>query len=364
MKFVLYAHSVASDWNNGHAHFMRGILTELEARGHRTLVLEPADGWSRSNLIADQGTEPLARFAATFPTLTVQTYGADFDHAAALADADAVVVHEWTPPDLVTRIGRLRAHGGRFKLLFHDSHHRGVTDEDAIQAMPLADYDGVLAFGETLRRRYERLGWGRRVFTWHEAADTRLFKPLRTEAPREDIVWIGNWGDGERTQELLDYLITPARDLGFTGTVHGVRYPPEALHHLERTELRYRGWIANADVPAAFARHCMTVHVPRRPYVDALPGIPTIRVFEALACGIPLVCAPWNDDEGLFRPGWDYLLARDPDEMRRHLDALAHDASLAASLADSGLRRIQERHTCAHRVDELLAILETIGARP
>ena len=45
----------------------------------------------------------------------------------------------------------------------------------------------------------------------------------------------------------------------------------------------------------------MTVHVPRRPYVDALPGIPTIRVFEALACGIPLVSAPWRDEEGLFR---------------------------------------------------------------
>ena len=104
----------------------------------------------------------------------------------------------------------------------------------------------------------------------------------------------------------------------------------------------------------------MTVHVPRPPYVEALPGIPTIRVFEALACGIPLVSAPWSDSEGLFRPGEDFLMARDPEDMTRHLRALAHDPELARSLAASGLERIRSRHTCAHRVDELLAILEEL----
>jgi spore maturation protein CgeB len=105
----------------------------------------------------------------------------------------------------------------------------------------------------------------------------------------------------------------------------------------------------------------MTVHVPRRPYVEALPGIPTIRVFEALACGIPLVSAPWRDEEGLFRPGEDFLVARDSTEMTRHLDALRHDAGMAQGLRDSGLARIQARHSCAHRVDDLLAILAQRG---
>jgi len=107
----------------------------------------------------------------------------------------------------------------------------------------------------------------------------------------------------------------------------------------------------------------MTVHVPRRPYVDALPGIPTIRVFEALACGIPLVSAPWRDDEDLFDEGTDFLVARDGDEMKRQLNALRNDPELARSVAQSGRRRVLEQHTCAHRVDELLAILRRIGAR-
>ncbi len=219
----------------------------------------------------------------------------------------------------------------------------------------------MLAFGETLRCRYERLGWGRRVFTWHEAADTTLFRPLLPSGAQKDLVWIGNWGDGERAQELHDFLIEPARQAGLKGSVHGVRYPPEALDRLAATDLDYQGWLPNAEAPASFAQHRMTIHVPRRPYVEALPGIPTIRVFEALACGIPLVSAPWSDQEGLFRPGQDFLTARDTAEMTRHLNAIRHDQDLAQALVASGLHRIRERHTCAHRVDELLAILESIA---
>jgi spore maturation protein CgeB len=95
--------------------------------------------------------------------------------------------------------------------------------------------------------------------------------------------------------------------------------------------------------------------------VEALPGIPTIRVFEALACGIPLVSAPWRDEEGLFAPGEYFLVAGDGAEMTRHLKALRHDAAMAQGLRDNGLARILARHSCAHRVDELLNVLVKRG---
>jgi len=362
MKFVLYTHSLQSDWNHGNAHFLRGLLSELQSRGHKTLALEPADGWSRSNLLADQGTSALHRFAQDFPGLTSRSYGEGFDHEAALADADVVLVHEWTDPDLVAALGRLRRSGAPFTLLFHDTHHRGVSDEQAIADLRLADYDAVLAFGATLKERYERQGWGRQVFVWHEAADTRVFRPMPEMEPEADLVWIGNWGDGERERELQEFLIEPATRLGLSGTVHGVRYPEPALAALARSPLAYRGWLANADVPRTFARHRMTMHVPRRPYVAALPGIPTIRMFEALACGIPLVSAPWDDAEGLFRGDCDYLRAADGEAMTRHLQALKADPELRRTIAASGLETIRRRHTCAHRVDELLAILALRGS--
>jgi len=361
MQFVLYTHSLRSDWNHGNAHFLRGILRELSARGHETLALEPEESWSRDNLMSDQGPHALDRFEVDFPELATQSYGPDFDHDAALADADVVIVHEWTDPVIVARIGSIRRKGAPFTLLFHDTHHRGVSDADAIAGLALADYDAVLAFGDTLRERYEQAGWGRRAFTWHEAADTRLFHPIDMQK-QADLIWIGNWGDGEREQELRTFLIEPARKLHLSGIVHGVRYPQAALDNLRTSSLRYGGWIANADAPRAFAQHRMTVHVPRRPYVKALPGIPTIRMFEALACGIPLVSAPWSDSEHLFRGGTDYLIARDGDEMATHLDALRHDPALAASVAGHGLATIRARHTCAHRVDELMGILAACGS--
>ncbi|MBB4016499.1 spore maturation protein CgeB [Chelatococcus caeni] len=360
MRFLFYTHSLVSDWNHGNAHFLRGVMRELLARGHEALALEPADGWSRTNLLADQGEVAVERFARDFPMLRSQVYGPDFAHEKALDEADVVIVHEWTDPALVARIGRARREGGRFTLIFHDTHHRAVSARPEIAALQLKDYDCVLAFGEALRQRYLAAGWGGEVATWHEAADTRLFRPLEEER-RGDLVWIGNWGDGERSAELAAMLIEPARRLGLAGEVRGVRYPPEALEQLATTGLKYRGWIANADVPVAFARHRVTVHVPRRPYVEALPGIPTIRVFEALACGIPLISAPWSDSEGLFRPGEDFLVASDGEAMARMLRDVLHDPALAASLAASGLRTILARHTCAHRVDELLGLIARRG---
>ena len=224
----------------------------------------------------------------------------------------------------------------------------------------LSGYDAVLAFGEALSAVYRGWGWEDRVFTWHEAADTRLFKPPADPAGRQGAVWIGNWGDGERTAELEQFLFGPARQAGMPLDVYGVRYPDEALTMLDRYGAAYHGWLPNWRAPEVFARHVLTVHVPRRYYATVLPGIPTIRVFEALACGIPLVSAPWDDAEGLFSPGQDYLVAQDGAEMRAHIEALRDDAGLRARLAAHGLATIQARHTCAHRADELLRILERL----
>jgi len=361
MRFVFYTHSLISDWNHGNAHFLRGVMRDLVRRGHKALALEPQQSWSRENLLHAQGQAALDRFRIDFPELDTVIYDAAFDHEAALDEADIVVVHEWTDPALVERLGNMRAAGADFTLLFHDTHHRAVSSRGDIATLDLSGYDAVLAFGETLRQRYLDAGWGRQVFVWHEAADTLTFRSMPEEPRQGDLIWIGNWGDDERTAEIAEYLVEPARILGLSGEVRGVRYPDSAIAALQRAGLSYGGWIANAEVPRAFARHGLTVHIPRRPYVEALPGIPTIRVFEALACGIPLISAPWIDAERLFHPGEDFLFAHNGEEMRRQMRAVLDDADLAASLVSNGLATIRARHTCHHRVDELLAILKSIG---
>ena len=357
MRVIVFCHSLVSDWNHGNAHFLRGICSELLARGHLVEVYEPADAWSVTKLVAEHGAAPLQGFARAYPRLRSSRYvAAELDLELALDQADLVLVHEWSDHALVRRIGEHRKANPQYRLLFHDTHHRAVTAPESMAAYDLRHYDGVLAFGSAIRDLYRAKGWAERAWTWHEAADPRVFQPLAGQPHEGELVWIGNWGDGERTAELHEFLLEPVRSLGLQARIHGVRYPEHALAALREAGIAYGGWLPNYEAPKAFARHRVTVHVPRRPYVQALPGIPTIRVFEALACGIPLVCAPWEDCEGLFEPGEDFLLARDGAQMRRQLRDVLHDPGLARALAEHGRRTILARHTCAHRVDELLAI--------
>lgn len=357
MRVVIFTHSLVSCWNHGNAHFLRGIVSELMDRGHEIRIFEPHEGWSFQNLLADGGVEAVSEFRRAFPHLESRFYTlADLDLEAGLKGADLVLVHEWNEPELVQRVGRYRAEHPECKVLFHDTHHRSVTDPEAMGRYDLRHYDGVLAYGESIREVYLANGWADRVWTWREAADVRVFRPLESAAKEGDLIWIGNWGDGERSQELREFLIEPVKALKLRARVHGVRYPPHALAMLEEAGIEYGGWLPNHRAPDAFSRFRVTIHVPRRPYVTALHGIPTIRPFEALACGIPLISAPWEDSEGLFRAGEDYLVARDGEEMRRQLAAVLLDGSLANRLREHGLATIYRRHTCGHRVDELLDI--------
>lgn len=369
MNIVLFYHSVLSDWNHGNAHFLRGVVTELQARGHQVVVYEPHNAWSVQNLVHDHGLMPLREVLEVYPTLKSIRYelvSLDLDHV--LQDTDLVIVHEWNDPQLVHQIGQHRRRNNHYRLLFHDTHHRSLSASDTIAAYDLSAFDGVLAFGQVVRDRYLRQEWAARAWVWHEAADTHVFHPhVRTVASKEfptgDLVWIGNWGDDERTQRLHEFLIEPVRRIGLTAHAYGVRYPQDALACLEQAGIDYRGWLPNYQVPTAFAHHRVTVHIPRQPYVCALPGIPTIRVFEALACGIPLICSPWEDSEGLFTPGHDYLIARSGREMRHHLRMVLNDDAVAHCLAEHGRQTICARHTCRHRVDELMQICDELGVK-
>ncbi|HEX6718277.1 MAG TPA: glycosyltransferase, partial [Pyrinomonadaceae bacterium] len=300
-------------------------------------------------------SEPLFEFHNAYPQLSTNRYELDqLKLEQALSNAELVIVHEWNEPELIERIGEYRRVKGNFVLLFHDTHHRIAGHETL--PFSLGNYDGVLAYGQVLTDKYLRNRWAKRAWTWHEAADVRVFHPLPHIPRTLDLVWIGNWGDDERTAELQEFLTEPVRDLQLNAEVYGVRYPDEAIAALARAGIRYRGWLPNYKVPEAFAGAKVTLHIPRRPYVRELPGIPTIRPFEALACGIPLICSPWHDTERLFTAGKDFLIARNSDEMKQLISRVLSESSLAEELAVHGLATIKQRHTCAHRVDELLEI--------
>jgi spore maturation protein CgeB len=367
LSFRIFAHSWISDWNHGNAHFLRGLASELVKAGHQVRCYEERNGWSMRNL-AEEGPRAAAAaltdFHKVFPELDVRLYaqtGLNEFLAAELHGADVVLVHEWNSPDVVAAILALKTKL-KFRALFHDTHHRAYTSPQEILRMPLAQFDGVMAFGEAIRRIYTD-GFGiKRAWTFHEAADTAHFFPIES-AKNTDVIWIGNWGDEERTRELEEFLIKPAAGmLDYKFAVHGVRYPKRALEQLATSKVEFRGYLPNLRAPEMYARSKISLHVPRRFYANGLSGVPTIRVFEALAAGSPLVCAPWNDSEGLFRPGEDYICVPDSAAMLAELRHLLRDDHARQQLAANGLETIHARHTCAHRAQQLVEICHELEA--
>ena len=214
-----------------------------------------------------------------------------------------------------------------------------------------------------LRTLYrERFGLTR-VWTLHEAADVSVFYPQAAQERTNDVVWIGNWGDNERSAEIQEFLLQPAAMLGRDRrcVIYGVRYPPEGLEALANAGVRYGGYLPNLEAPCKYGSSAVTVHIPRRQYSSAMPGIPTIRVFEALACGIPLVSAPWRDSEALFRHG-DFLFVTDGEQMKDALERLLRNPPQAQDQAARGLETILARHTCDHRAQELTDIRQELLA--
>jgi spore maturation protein CgeB len=367
LKFRLFAHSWTSDWNHGNAHFLRGLAYELLKLGHDVRCYEEINSWSMCNLMRESPATARAaidQFWSSFPGLDVRFYDSRLNlrqfAEEELAGASIVLVHEWTPLEVVNTVLALRRKLG-FRALFHDTHHRAYTSPQEISKLNVQRFDSVLAFGEALRRIYEQAFGAKRVWTFHEAADIAHFSPVQSP-PNTDVVWIGNWGDEERTRELEEFLLRPAAALPDKKiAVHGVRYPSRTREKLADAGIEYRGYLPNLRTPQVYGESLLTLHVPRRFYANGLSGIPTIRVFEALACGIPLICSPWSDTDGLFCPGEDYLSVEDGKAMEAEIRHLLRDDKARLQMAARGLQTIHQRHTCRHRATQLLEICEELG---
>ncbi len=374
VRVVVFCHSLVSDWNHGNAHFLRGVVTELMSRGHDVRVLEPEDGWSRSNLANDHGAEAIAGFHRAYPRLRSETYSAAaLDVDAIVGDADLVIVHEWTDHDLVAAIGRSHARRGdrdpAVSRLPSSIGHRPGGDVRlrpvAIRRRPRLRRSGARSLSPAPLGGTEP-GPGTRPRTHRSSIRVRQTpvpprRSRRTFAATSSGSATGVTMNGRRSS--MSSCSSPSGDSDSA--------PRSSVCATRRT--RRPGWRPTASTtadgcPTISHRRCtprfaITVHVPRRPYLESLPGIPTIRPFEALACGIPLVSARWDRTGGLFSPGEDFLVARDGDEMTTQLSRLIHDPELRCRLSRRGLETIRARHTCAHRVDQLLAVCSDLRSQ-
>ena len=113
------------------------------------------------------------------------------------------------------------------------------------------------------------------MYVFHEAADIRIFVPR--EADKEhDVVWIGNWGDDERSEQIRDYLIGTRQESADADASrsHGVRYPTRVRQSFDKAGIHYEGWVPNFAVPEVFANARMTLHILRSFYCSRPAGHP------------------------------------------------------------------------------------------
>lgn len=359
MRFALFYQSVISDWNHGNAHFLRGVMRALQRRGHEVVCYEQQDNWSLSNLLQEE-PDAIANFERRFPDLRYERYEAVAGLEAwlrqRLSGADVAIVHEWNEPPIIRLISQLCRELG-VRSLFHDTHYRVVLDEDYRRQLDLPGFDVILAYSPSLAERHHAFGHSD-VRVLHEAADVTVFGPR--DVPKvHDVVFVGNCGEEDRREGIDSLLFGPRRALPHLGfAMYGVRYPESVLAAMRNgLNIDFRGRLANVDVPAVYSAAKVVLHVPRRPYVELLPGTPTIRIFEALASGACLVSAVWPDTDGLFQAGRDYMVANTACQMREAIDWLCRDDASREGFGRRGRQTILERHTCDHRAAQLLEML-------
>jgi len=359
VKFALFYQSVISDWNHGNAHFLRGFMRALQQRGHEATCYEQEDNWSLRHLLAEE-PDAIEKFRSRFPDLRFERYrlGPDLGDwlIEKLRAADVALIHEWNEPEVARLVAEVARQLG-VHTLFHDTHYRVALDDGYRESLDLPRFDRILAYSRSLAERYRALGF-RNVQVLHEAADVTVFGP-RDVPKRDDVVFVGNCGDEDRIDDVERFIFESRRALPeLRYAMYGVRYPERVLRAMGNgLNVEFRGRLANVDVPEVYSAAKVVLHVPRRQYVELLPGTPTIRMFEALASRACLVSSPWPDTDQLFTAGQDYALARDPDEMARTISRLVGDENAREELSRHGRETILARHTCGHRADELLGML-------
>ena len=352
MKLVILGLSITSSWGNGHATTFRGLVRELAARGHDVLFLERDAPW-----YAAHRDLPQPPYGRTHLYSSVEDLQARF--GGEVASADAVMVGSYVPEGVAVGEWATDTAGGT--LAFYDIDtpvtlaKLAAGDEEYLSADLIVCYDLYLSFtgGPTLRRIEEEYGspCARPLYC---SVDPELYYPeARADAgPRWALGYLGTYSpDRQPTLERL--LLEPARrDPGARMVVAGPQYPAAVawppnvarVEHLPPAE--HRGF---------YNAQRFTLNVTRAEMIRAGYS-PSVRLFEAAACGVPIISDRWDGLEDFFTPGDEILVADTADDV----SSLLHNTSPqeAAAIGERARRRVLSAHTAAHRAAELEAYLE------
>lgn len=354
MKIVFLGLSITSSWGNGHATNYRALVRELSRRGHDVLFCERDVPWYAAQ--RDLPEPPWGR---------TSLYGSLDDlaerHGEDVAGADLLVVGSYVPDGVAVAEWALDLAGGATAFYDIDTPvtlgklRRG--DHEYLTPELIGRYDLYLSFtgGPTLEVLERELGARHAVF-FPCLVDPEAYPPLDAPA-RWDLGYLGTYSE-DRQPALERLLLEPAARLPKASfVVAGPRYPeaiewPENVARIEH--------LAPGDHPSFYASQRFTLNVTREE-MRAAGWSPSVRLFEAAACGVPVISDRWPGLDSIFRVGEEILVADSADEAVAFLTEV--EEAERREIAARARRRVLAEHTAERRCDALEHEVAAVAAR-
>jgi spore maturation protein CgeB len=354
VKIVFLGLSITSSWGNGHATNYRALVRELTARGHEVLFCERDAPWYAAE-----------RDLPEPPWGQTSLYGSPAElaerHRDDVAAADLVVVGSYVPEGAVVAEWVLENAGGTTAFYDIDTPvtlgklRRG--DNEYLSPELVSRFDLYLSFtgGPTLEVLEEEFG-ARRALAFYCLVDPDAYRPLEAER-HWDLGYLGTYSD-DRQPTLERLLIEPARRAPRASfAVAGPQYPEGTAWpaNVERIE-----HVAPAGHPAFYAAQRFTLNVTRAE-MRAAGWSPSVRLFEAAACGVPVISDRWDGLDQIFTVDEEILIADSHDDVLHLLGAVGERER--REIGERARRRVLAEHTAERRCEQLEEEVAGVTAR-
>lgn len=361
MRIVIFGLSVSSAWGNGHATLWRSLISALDAAGNRVVFFERDVPYYRAHRDLDElGGRARLRLYPSWDDIAGEA-------RRAVADCDAAIITSYCPD---ARPAAELVLASRAIRVFYDLDTPiTLARLDAGEDVPylprggLGDFDLVLSYtgGEALERLRGQLG-ARRVAPLYGSVDPLQHYPVAAVREwRAACSYLGTWSE-DRQQALETLFLSPARRLTERFLLGGPQYPPQIAWPSNVAHIEH---VAPPDHPAFYCSSPLTISITRAP-MAALGFCPSGRLFEAAACGVPVLSDPWPGLDAFFAPGDEILVASSTDGA---LAAIELGRDTLARIGRRARARAVEDHSSTRRAAEMLGLLESsapraVGAAP
>jgi spore maturation protein CgeB len=350
MKLVIFGLTISSSWGNGHATLWRALCNALAAQGHQVKFFERDVSYysNHRDLVPPRNYQ-----LSLYP---------DWDNVrpeaeAAVRDADAAIVTSYcqdaqAASDLILSSAAIK--------VFYDLDTAITLDkfrsQGAVSYVPregLGGFDLVLSYvGGRALDDLKQLFGAAKTAPLYGSVDPEMYKPVpRSQHYESDLSYLGTYAD-DRQQILNELFLQPAHRLpGKKFLLGGAQYPDDFPWNDNVWFVRH---VPPPEHPAFYCSSRMTLNVTRGAMAE-VGYCPSGRLFEAAACGTPIVSDLWPGLDQFFEPGRELLVARSSDDV---VEAMARNPEELERVGQAARERVLHEHTADHRSQELLELLE------